>query len=120
MSKVVHINGERIGVSDKEWNIVDSNNNVKKFAELYKNFNEKILDVADDPISTMEFLVNQIPGLLESMLDLNKTDRKKLDESSFSDQYEIFREMSRKFLGLELTSMNEEEEQEDPKSQEEE
>ena len=119
MAKVIHVDGKMLGIADKEWNLLDSNTNVKKFSKLYIKYNEDILEVAENTISIMGFLVEAIPNILEGMLELTKTERKKLDDASFSDQYDIFREMTRKFLGIELNSMSDEEVPEDPKEQEE-
>lgn len=121
MAKVVHVDGEVLGISEKEWNLVDTHNNVKKFGELYMEYNSDIIKVDNNAVEIMLFLTQKIPDILAGMLDLNKTERKKLDDASFSDQYEVFRDMARKFLGLSLTPMTDDEEAEvaeDPKKPE--
>ena len=119
MAKVVHVNGEILGITGKEWNLIDSGNNVKKFSKLFRKYNEDILEIENNPLTITDFLVGSIPNILKDMLGLTKEERKSLDDYSFSDQYEIFREMANKFLGLEMAPMEGEEVAEDPKKPEE-
>lgn len=120
MAKVVKIKGELLGLPDKEWNLIDSNANMKKFIKNFTNWNEKILEIDDNPLAMTQFIVEEIPNMLEDMLNLTKIERKKMDEASFSDQYDLFRKMAREFLGFELAPLSEGEEPEDPKKLEEE
>ena len=115
MAKVVKVNGTLLGLPDKNWTLIDSNTNTKKFIKNFMGWNEKILDIDDSPIEMMQLIVDEVPNILEDMLDLTKTERKKIDDASFSDQYDIFREMVRAFLGIEMASISENEVDEDPK-----
>lgn len=115
MAKVVKVNGALLGLPDKNWTLIDSNTNTKKFIKNFMGWNEKILDIDDSPIEMMQLIVDEVPNILEDMLDLTKTERKKIDDASFSDQYDIFREMARVFLGIEMASISENEVDEDPK-----
>lgn len=120
MAKVVKIKGELLGLPDKEWNLIDSNANMKKFIKNFTNWNEKILEIDDNPLVMTQFIVEEIPNMLEDMLNLTKVERKKMDEASFSDQYDLFRKMAREFLGFKLAPLSEGEKPEDPKKLEEE
>ncbi|MFY4503604.1 hypothetical protein [Ligilactobacillus ruminis] len=106
MAKVVKIDGNVLGFPEKNWNLIDSNTNVKKFIRNFTNWNDKILEIEDNPIAMMGFIVDEVPNILEDMLELSKSERKKLDEASFSDQYDVFREMARQFLGIDMASIN--------------
>lgn len=122
MAKVVKIDGNVLGFPEKNWNLIDSNTNVKKFIRNFTEWNDNLLELDENPISLMNFIVDKVPDILEDMLELSKTERKKLDEASFSDQYDVFREMARQFLGIDMGSLNDDgyEVTEDPKKQEEE
>ncbi|MBL1056961.1 hypothetical protein JEM51_11195 [Ligilactobacillus agilis] len=116
MAKVVTINGEILGLPGKKWDLIDSNNNVKKFIKNFTSWNEKLLEADDNVLVMTQLVVEEVPNILADMLSLSKTEQKQMDDSSFSDQYDIFREMARQFLGIELTGIKGDEEVvEDPK-----
>ncbi len=122
MAKVVKIDGTVLGFHEKNWKLIDSNANVKKFIRNFTEWNDNLLELDENPISLMNFIVDKVPDILEDMLELSKTERKKLDEASFSDQYDVFREMARQFMGIDMGSLNDDGDgvTEDPKKQEEE
>lgn len=116
MAKVVTINGESLGLPGKKWDLIDSNNNIKKFIKNFTSWNEKLLETDDNALVMTQLVVEEVPNILADMLSLSKTEQKQMDDSSFSDQYDIFREMARQFLGIELTGIEDDEEVvEDPK-----
>ena len=55
MAKVVKIDGNVLGFPEKNWNLIDSNTNVKKFIRNFTNWNDKILEIEDNPIAMMGY-----------------------------------------------------------------
>ncbi|WP_461241151.1 hypothetical protein [Paucilactobacillus sp. N302-9] len=108
MAQFVKFEGNLIGIEGKDFNLIDSNKNVKKIAGYYKKLLEDVdaetpgvIVAADNAVALLDLIDNAIADIA----DLNKTETKNLENCSFSDKYGIFNEMLKKYLGVGLPSM---------------
>ena len=56
MAKVVKIDGAVLGFPEKNWKLIDSNTNVKKFIRNFTEWNDNLLELDENPISLMNFI----------------------------------------------------------------
>ncbi|MFT8392399.1 MAG: hypothetical protein ABF624_00140 [Liquorilactobacillus ghanensis] len=127
MSKIVEFDGNKIGI-DKQYRLLDTPRNIKKIVSHYKKLLSKIDETSDDDSATV--IADYTPMLAEivaesaaDILNLNSKQKEKLEDYSFSDQYDLFNDCLAAFIGISLPSNDDEEveeKKEDPKSQEEE
>lgn len=127
MAKYVKFEGKTIGINGRKFSIIDSSGNVKKAAKHYQNLLKKI-DEENDTIagfvSQSPLLADEIAETIADIAGLSEKEKKGLENQSFSDQYEIFNEFLIKFLGIQMPTLDDNEEAEteekpDPKLQEE-
>lgn len=136
MSKTVKFNVEGFG---KEFTLIDTMANVEKASKglerTYKAM-DKVEKEKGDSLRLVDYSDVLRPVLIENVaeiLGLNKTDAKKLEDVSYSDLEDFYKEICMEFVGLELPTLSmivsalngsanqatDSEETEDPKSNEE-